>query len=146
MNGNSGRSRNRGRFPVFDRPHRIREASPVSGFTLIEILVAVAILAIALAAVQRAGSLATDGARETRARLAATWAASNRVAELRAGTQFPPAASSRLTVEQAGLSLVIDETVADTANPTIRRVSLAVSDAREPGRVLANLTAFVGKP
>jgi general secretion pathway protein I len=123
-----------------------REASRVSGFTLIEILVAVAILAIALAAVQRAGSLATDSARETRARLAATWAAGNRVAELRAGTLFPPPASNRLTVEQAGLSLVIDETVADTANPTIRRVSLAVSDAREPGRVLANLTAFVGRP
>jgi general secretion pathway protein I len=120
--------------------------SPVSGFTLVEILVAVAILAIAIAAVQRAASLATDSARETRARLAATWAAGNRVAALRAGTQFPPPAATRLTVEQAGLSLVIDETIADTPNPSIRRVSLAVSDANEPGRVLANMTAFVGKP
>lgn len=116
------------------------------GFTLIEILVAVAILAVALAAVQRAGSLATDSARETRARLAATWAASNRVAELRARTQFPAPAATRIDVEQAGLSLVIDETVADTQNPAIRRVDLAVSDAREPGRVLATITAFVFRP
>ncbi len=138
---------NRGRFAIF--PARKREACQVlwtSGFTLVEILVAVAILAIALAAVQRAGSLATDSARETRARLAATWAAGNRVAELRAGSVFPPPASNRLAVEQAGLALVIDETVANTANPSIRRVDLAVTDAREPGRVLANLTAFVGKP
>jgi general secretion pathway protein I len=118
----------------------------LAGFTLIEILVAVAILAIALAAVQRAGSLAVDGARETRARLAATWAAGNRVAELRARAQFPAVASNRLAVEQAGLSLVIDETVADTGNTAIRRVDLAVSDAREPGRVLATITAFVGRP
>ncbi len=141
------RPASRRRFPILSA--RNRAASPVSrvaGFTLVEILVAVAILAIALAAVQRAGSLATDSARETRARLAATWAAANRVAELRAGSVFPPPASSRLTVEQAGLALVIDETVANTANPSIRRVDLAVSDAREPGRVLANLTAFVGKP
>ena len=116
------------------------------GFTLIEILVAVAILAIAFAAVQRAGILATDGARETRARLAATWAAENRAAELRARDLFPPATANRLAVEQAGLSLVIDENVTDTPNPTIRRVDLAVSDAADPARVLATLTAYVRRP
>lgn len=117
-----------------------------AGFTLIEILVAVAILAVALAAVQRAGSLATDSARDTRARLAATWAASNRVAELRARTAFPAPASTKLDVDQAGQKLVIDETISDTPNPAIRRIDLAVSDAREPGRVLASVTAFVGRP
>ena len=116
------------------------------GFTLVEILVAVAILAIALAATTRAAGLATDGARETRARLLATWAAGNRVAEMRARDLFPPPAVTTATVAQGGLSLVVEETVADTPNPTIRRVDLAVSDAREPGRVLAKLTAFVVKP
>ena len=67
-------------------------------------------------------------------------------AELRARAQFPAVASNRLAVEQAGLALVIDETVADTGNAAIRRVDLAVSDAREPRRVLANITAFVGRP
>jgi len=116
------------------------------GFTLVEILVAVAILAIALAATTRAAGLATDGARETRARLLATWAAGNRVAEMRARDLFPLPAVTTATVEQGGLSLVIEETVADTPNPTIRRVDLAVSDAREPGRVLTKITAFVVRP
>ncbi len=44
------------------------------------------------------------------------------------------------------MSLVVQETVADTPNPTIRRVDLAVSDAAEPGRVLANQTAFLVRP
>ena len=115
------------------------------GFTLIEILVAIAILAVALAATTRAASLATDGTLETRQRLLATWAAQNRVAELRARRIFPSAASARLTTEQGGLALVIEETVSETPNPTIRRVDLAVGDARDPNRVLTRLTAYVSQ-
>jgi general secretion pathway protein I len=114
-----------------------------AGFTLIEILIAVVILAVALAATTRAASLATDGAFETRHRLLATWAAQNRVAELRARRIFPPAATTRMAAEQAGLALAIEETVSDTPNPTIRRVDLSVADARDPGRILAKLTAYV---
>jgi general secretion pathway protein I len=113
------------------------------GFTLIEILVAIAILAVALAATTRAASVATDGALETRQRLLSTWAAQNRIAELRARRVFPPVTTTRLTAEQAGVALVIDETVTDTPNPTIRRVDLAVADARSPDRILSRLTAYV---
>jgi general secretion pathway protein I len=113
------------------------------GFTLIEILVAIAILAVAIAATTRAASVATDGSLETRQRLLATWAAENRVAELRARRIFPTAGSNQYTATQGGLALVIDEVVAETANPVIRRVELAVSDARDPSRVLTRLTAYV---
>lgn len=115
-------------------------------FTLVEILVALAVLAVALAATTRAASLATDGARETRARLLATWAAGNRVAELRARRLFPAPAVTTATVEQGGLALVIQESVTDTANPTIRRLELSVADARDPGRVLSLQTAFLVQP
>jgi general secretion pathway protein I len=122
-----------------------RPCSLAVGFTLIEILVAVAILAIALAATTRAASLATDGALETRQRLLATWAAQNRVAEVRARRLFPTAGSTRLTAEQGGMALVIDETVTDTPNPTIRRMDLSVAEARDPARVLGRLTAYVAQ-
>ena len=115
------------------------------GFTLIEILVAVAILAVALAATMRAASLATDGSLEARQRLLATWAAENRVAELRARRIYPPASTTRMSVEQGGLALVLDEIVTDTPNPIIRRVDLTVADARDPGRVLGKLTAYVSQ-
>ena len=117
----------------------------MKGFTLIEILIAVAILAVALAATTRAASVATDGALETRQRLLATWAAQNRIAELRARRVFPPVAASRLNAEQAGVALVIDEAVTATPNPIIRRVDLTVADARAPDRVLTRLTAYVAK-
>ena len=113
------------------------------GFTLIEILIAVVILAVALAATMRAASLATDGALESRQRLLATWAAENRVAQLRAMRIFPATGTTRMTLEQGGLALVMDETVSDTPNPIIRRVDLAVADARDSARVLGRLTAYV---
>ena len=115
------------------------------GFTLVEILVAIAILAVALAATTRAAGVATDGALETRQRLLATWAAENRVAELRARLLFPEAGTSKSSVTQGGLALAIEETVTTTANPTIRRVDLAVSDARDGNRVLTRLTAYVAQ-
>ena len=127
-------------------PGRRPSAARAVGFTLVEILVAVAILAIALAATTRAASVATDGAFETRQRLLATWAAQNRVAELRARRLYPAVASTRMNTDQGGVALVIDETVSDTPNPTIRRVDLAVSEAREAGRVLERLTAYVSQP
>jgi general secretion pathway protein I len=117
----------------------------VKGFTLIEILVAVAILAVALAATTRAASVATDGALQTRQRLLATWAAQNRVSELRARRIYPAVATTRLATEQGGLALSIEETVTDTPNPVIRRVDLAVSEARNPDRVIAQVTAYVSQ-
>jgi general secretion pathway protein I len=113
------------------------------GFTLIEVLVAIAILAVALAATTRAASLATDGALETRQRLLATWAGENRVAELRARRVFPSAGTNTFSSEEGGLALQVEETVSDTANPTIRRVDLAISDARDVKRVLTRITAYV---
>jgi general secretion pathway protein I len=117
----------------------------MKGFTLIEILVAVTILAIALAATTRAAGVATDGALETRYRLLATWASENRVAELRAKKLFPSAGTSRFNASQGGMDLVIDEVVTATANPTIRRVDLVAAQASDPQRVLAKLTAYVAQ-
>jgi general secretion pathway protein I len=116
-----------------------------AGFTLIEILIAVAILAVALAATTRAASVATDGALQTRQRLLATWAGQNRIAELRARRVLPALATNRINAEQGGLALVIDEAVVETPNPTIRRVEISVASARDPDRVLTHLTAYVSR-
>ena len=122
-----------------------RREPKAAGFTLIEILVAIAILAVALAATTRAAGVATDGALETRQRLLATWAGENRLAELRARRIFPAPTTTRLTAEQGGMALVIEETVTTTPNPTMRRVELAIADARDPARVLTRLTAYVAQ-
>ncbi len=115
------------------------------GFTLIEILVALVILAVTLAATTRATGVATDGALDTRQRVLATWAAQNRVAEIRARKLFPAPATTQFTTEQGGLALSVEEVVSETPNPTIRRVELTVAEARDTKRVITKLTAHVSR-
>src|SRR5204862_524250 len=98
-----------------------------------------AFLAVALAATTRAASIATDGALESRQRLLATWTAEDRVAELRARRLFPSTGATQFRASQAGMEMVVDETVSDTPNVAIRRVDLAVADAPAPQRVAYRL-------
>ena len=60
------------------------------GFTLIEVLVALAIVAVALLAAVRAAGAMSQANAELRLRLLAQLAADNRIAELRAAGAFPP--------------------------------------------------------
>src|SRR5258706_60676 len=55
------------------------------------------------------------------------------------------APTTRYEANQGGLALVIEETVTDTANPVIRKIDLAVADARDPARVLTRLTGYVSR-
>ena len=103
----------------------------IRGFTLIEVLIALVILAIALAAAMRGLALSTDSAVETKTRTLATWVAQNRVALAQAAvlTQgtLPPIASTQNTVDMAGLQFVVDESIAQSPNQAFRRFSVKVS-------------------
>lgn len=96
------------------------------GFTLVEVLVALAIIAIALAAASRAASVAIDSAQESRLRTLATWVAQNRIAELNAQRAFPPAGSHTGHSSMSGIDFEWRETVSDTPNKSFRKVEVRV--------------------
>lgn len=111
-------------------------------FTLVEVLVALAILGIALAASMRTLHLATDATRDTRERLAATWILQNRLAEIEARRFFPPAGETNGEIEYAGLRLVWKQKVLDTPNPAFRRIELTAHLPAAPEHALSKLTGF----
>jgi general secretion pathway protein I len=114
----------------------------VRGFTLIEVLVALAIVALALlAAIRAAGSMAQTNA-ELKLRLLAQLSADNRIAELRAAGAFPPIGTRTSACPQGDARLECVEEVKSTPNPLFRRVEVRVFAAGER-EVLAELVGVL---
>jgi general secretion pathway protein I len=116
------------------------------GFTLVEVLVALAIISIALLAALRVAGGGTNSAGELRARLLAGWVAENILAEQRARAQWPSAGIQRGTQRQGGIDFAWREEVIATPNAAFRRVDIRVFAAPEEAHSLAHLTGFVVNP
>jgi len=115
------------------------------GFTLIEMLVALAILAIALAAVQRAVSGSIDNAFELKQRLLASWIADNRLAELRAIRLLPATGEIRGEEIQAGITFHWKSQVSTTPNPFVERVEIRVTASPDSEFALVTLVGYLVK-
>lgn len=111
------------------------------GFTLIEVLVALTIVAVALMASLRAIGTLTLGSIDLRARTLAQWSAENRLAQIRIQGEWPALGSRRYDCSQGEVILVCDETVFATPNGAFRRVEMAVLAERD-GRRLARMVGF----
>lgn len=116
------------------------------GFTLIEILVALAVIAVALAAGMRALAQSTDSATLLKQRTLAMWVAQNRLAEAQLAAGGPAPGAREGEAVQAGTRLRWREAVTATPNPSFRKVELIVTDPAVPDYALAQLVGYVGLP
>ena len=114
------------------------------GFTLIEVLVALAIVAVALAAGMRTIAQSADGASLLKARTLALWVAENRLALAQLEDPAPATGTSRGEDAQAGLLFAWRRTVDSSPNPAFRRVEIVVEQTDLPGYALARLVGYVG--
>ncbi|MDO8349956.1 MAG: type II secretion system minor pseudopilin GspI [Gallionella sp.] len=113
------------------------------GFTLLESLVALAILAIALTAVLRATGASTRHVDDLRQRLLADWVAQNRLA-LHAGRgDWLPVGSQQGVEVQAGLQFFWDEKISSTPNPAFRRIEVSIASAEQPQHTLRHLSGYL---
>ena len=102
------------------------------GFTLVEVMVALAITAIALAAgLQASSALTRNAARQTQV-LQAQLCAHNALVQMRLQRQLPPVGNSTSTCEQAGQALELHVAVLPTPNPRFRRVDAQVFEQGLP--------------
>lgn len=98
----------------------------VRGFTLIEVLVALGIVAIALVAgLQASAALATNAQRQSDVMLAHI-CAENELVRMKLARQLPPVGDGEQACQQAGQEFLVRIRVAPTPNPNFRRVDAQV--------------------
>lgn len=112
-----------------------------AGFTLLEVLIALAVVAIVLSATFRAIGATAGSVEGLHTRMLAEWVAQNRLAELRATGAFPAVGGSEGESVQGRFRLRWREEVKATPNPLFRRVDVSVFDD-SGARELARLSGF----
>lgn len=111
------------------------------GFTLLEVLIALVIIGVALAASMRGAMSLTTTAEYTRQKLMAVLTAENRLLELRLSRERLEPGEQTLDCEQGGITFTCTQAVKPTPNPFFRRVEVRVSRSEDDGsrRQLAEL-------
>ncbi len=112
------------------------------GFTLIEVLVALAIVALALAAGVRATESITRNAERQSDLMLAQICAENALITLRLARQMPAVGDNTVACEQVGHSLAVHLNVQPTPNPNFLRVEAQVQDAAVP---LLAISTVIGR-
>lgn len=105
-----------------------------TGFTLLEVLVALVIVGTALGASLRAIGSLTQNNSDLRAAMMAAWSAENRLSQIRLAHEWPALGQRRFDCPQGDFHLVCEENVFATPNPFFRRVEVSVFDAQDNGR------------
>ena len=117
-----------------------------TGFTLVEVLVAMTIVAVSLLAVLRVATQSTSHVDELRVRLFAGWVAADRLAEHHARGDWLAVGVLTGTRRQGGVELGWREEVSSTPNPAFRRVDVYVFEPPQPAHFLAHVAGFVVNP
>lgn len=104
----------------------MKQRDNLAGFTLLEVLVALVIIGVALAAAMRGAMALTSNAADTRRILLATLAAENRLLEMRLARQQLSVGQTTTDCDEGGVRFACEQIVKPTPNPFFRRVELRV--------------------
>ena len=117
----------------------------VTGFTLLEVMVALVIVSLALAGVAASMGQMIDTANTMRDRTFASWIAQNKITEMRLAGVVPDVGESSGDVDFANASWSWTAEVSETGVENLLKVEVAVSYAGfdQPVR---QVTGFIGEP
>ena len=116
------------------------------GFTLLEVLVALAVLALGMTAVIGAAGSSTRRGSDLRDRTFADWVAMNELTSLRLAKTVPASGSLNGDADMAGQKWHWTATISGTADPDLLRIDVAVAPADKPDDALETVSGFMGKP
>ena len=109
------------------------------GFTLVEVMVALAVVGIALAAGARTSGALQRTAERQDAQFLAQLCAQNELIKWRLARQLPGVGDTSLTCEQGGRQFQVITSVRPTPNPNFLRIEAQVSQGATPVLQLATV-------
>ncbi|NIA28111.1 MAG: type II secretion system minor pseudopilin GspI [Desulfobulbaceae bacterium] len=121
------------------RSHRNR------GFTLIEVMVALTIVAFSLTAIAASMGQMIDTANAMRERTYASWIAQNKIAEMRLANVIPEVTATSGELDYAGTEWAWRAVVSETGVENLFRVDVTVSYAGSPDGIRM-VSGFIGEP
>ncbi|MBP4001377.1 type II secretion system minor pseudopilin GspI [Pseudomonas koreensis] len=123
----------------------MRTPSPQAGFTLIEVLVALAIIAVAMSAAVRVAGLMTQSSGVLRDRSIAMIAAQSRMAELRLEGRLPMGVKA-VECDQGRLLLRCEQVIGGAENGRLLKIGIQVFDRNQDAPPLARLETLLSRP
>ena len=113
-----------------------------SGFTLIECLIALMIMAIVLASASRTIGLAINNIKESYLRELSMWVADNTMNEYYLGGVYPNIGKTQNKVTMAGVNFIVSTDIEATPNQYFRKIIIAVAEADKPTYFIFTNTSF----
>ncbi len=121
------------------------------GFTLVEVMVALAVFAIAIVGLSKTFDGAVNNAARLEEKTFAHWVALNHIAQMRATGKLPSLGKQEAKDKLANREWLVEaETTAVPVSPKLRKIEIRVSAASDKfgakSRPIVTLTTFLGSP
>jgi len=117
-----------------------------NGFTLIEVLVAMTIIAVGVSALVASAGASAWRSDYLREREFGRWVASNALTELQVLPAWPDIGTKKTTVEMGNTTWYLSTQTQAVADPDLRRLDIQVRRDQDADNYIYVVSGFVGNP
>ncbi len=128
------------------KQHDNHHAKRLRGFTLLEVMVALAVIAIGLGAVITEASRNISNATLLEAKTLGHWVATNKIVEVQVSADWPSAGEEKGDLEMAGRDWYWRTIVIDTPDDRVKRLDVEVRTDSGSERPIVKVISYLGKP